>query len=249
MTCRCKAQFCYVCGDRWHTCNCTDQQLAGLLTAAAARRQAAQVQEDVQNQTAAALEREAEAARAYQHELAEELREILQLIDEFELEEATRLAEEAEAERIRALALRRRREEERVRVIGRHFHNLHEEIDFLHSMQRIAMLDRYEFESKIIMENEAACGEVENIKKNPPPDLGRAESDTGGRSENRIPAAERPYSTTKETVKVSPGAKEEQLKVAQDADRIWLREVKRVREDMLLEMAMVEYQRLEGGLD
>jgi hypothetical protein len=40
MTCRCRAEFCYICGLRWRTCACTDAQLANVQQEATARRQA-----------------------------------------------------------------------------------------------------------------------------------------------------------------------------------------------------------------
>jgi len=120
-----------------------------------------QAQEQAGVAAAAARERAERTRQAQEEAMAEELREILQLIDDFELEEATRLAEEAEAERALALSLRQRREEERLQAIGRHFDNLREEMEFVHSVQKIAMLDRYEAESEAARKDGAMKGEFE----------------------------------------------------------------------------------------
>lgn len=177
MTCRCKAQFCYVCGMRWHTCGCTEQQLAVRLAEVEARRLRVQAQEQAAVAAAAARERAERARQAQEEAMAEELREILQLIDDFELAEATRLAEEAEAERAVALALRQRREEEELQAIGRHFDNLREEMGFVHSVQKIAMLDRYKAESEAARKEGVMKGGFEKIEKTYRENLRAAEAE------------------------------------------------------------------------
>ncbi|KAK0630060.1 hypothetical protein B0T17DRAFT_635687 [Bombardia bombarda] len=93
MTCRCGAQFCYVCGLLWRTCACTMEQLAAIKTAAAARR----------------AEREARQA-----EEDAWLRAALEQIERLEAEDRRREEEARAAEEARLEELRRR--EERVRV-------------------------------------------------------------------------------------------------------------------------------------
>ena len=144
MTCRCKAQFCYVCGDRWKTCSCTDEQLLNIQAQVASRREEAAAQTQ---RTAA------ENARRAAEE--EELRQILQEIADFERAEEERLAAELEAARIREEAEqriraeeRRRMEEERLAAVNRKFRQLSVELEILTDVQRVLMAERYEFEKR-----------------------------------------------------------------------------------------------------
>ncbi|KAL1890806.1 hypothetical protein Cpir12675_005231 [Ceratocystis pirilliformis] len=70
MTCRCGAQFCYVCGQRWQSCHCSMADLSRVKQDAATR-----AHERQQREVAEAVE-------------AEELRQALAQIEEFEQEEA-----------------------------------------------------------------------------------------------------------------------------------------------------------------
>ena len=135
MTCRCKAQFCYICGLKWRTCACTDTQLATLQQQAETRRQ---------DQTA----RTARAAAA-----AEEERIVLQMVADFERAEAERMAAEAEAQRRREEEERRRREEERIAAVNLRFHQLTTELESLHDVQRVLIAERYEFEVEVLKKN------------------------------------------------------------------------------------------------
>ncbi|PMD26891.1 hypothetical protein NA56DRAFT_562708, partial [Hyaloscypha hepaticicola] len=135
MTCRCKAEFCYICGLRWRTCACTDAQLANVQREAAARRQAAT------------------ALTARQRAAAEEERLLVQMVADFERQEAERAAAAAEAQRRREEAERlareeerRRREEERIAAISVRFHRFTAELERLHDVQRVLIAERYEFE-------------------------------------------------------------------------------------------------------
>ncbi|RDW84304.1 hypothetical protein BP6252_01894 [Coleophoma cylindrospora] len=135
MTCRCKAEFCYVCGLRWRTCGCSESDLAVVRTRNLARHEAA----------AAALARDDAAAMRDAEE-----REILRLVEEFEREEAERLAREAEQERIeaarRAEEQRRRIEEERISRVHFQFANFRTELESLHAIQQVLLAERHEFE-------------------------------------------------------------------------------------------------------
>ncbi|KAL5329584.1 hypothetical protein ACEPPN_003098 [Leptodophora sp. 'Broadleaf-Isolate-01'] len=146
MTCRCKAQFCYICGDRWKTCSCTDEQLLVMQAQVATRREEAAAQ--TQRTAAENARREAEA---------EELRQILQEIAEFERAEDERLAAELEAARIREEAEqraraeeRRRMEEERLAAVHRKFRQLGLELEILSDVQRVLMAERHEFEIEVL---------------------------------------------------------------------------------------------------
>ncbi|KAE9373022.1 hypothetical protein N431DRAFT_465334 [Stipitochalara longipes BDJ] len=139
MTCRCKAEFCYICGLRWRTCACTDALLANVQQEATARRQA-QV-----------------AQTARQREAAEEERLVLQMVADFERREAERLAAEAEAQRRRDEAERiareeerRRREEMRIAGISLRFRTFNALLEALHDIQRVHIAERYESEVNIL---------------------------------------------------------------------------------------------------
>lgn len=110
MTCRCGAQFCYVCGAPWRTCACSMDQLAELKAAADARRRER-------------ADREAREEAAVQ--------EAIRLVAEFEREEALK-AELLRQEQARVAAERRereleahiRREGERRRAVAARFERL-----------------------------------------------------------------------------------------------------------------------------
>lgn len=130
MTCRCKAQFCYICGLKWRTCGCTDTQLAEIQHLAVARRH----------------EQTAREARAVAD--AEEERIVLQMVADYQRAEAEREAQEAEARGRVEEEQRQRREEERIVAINLRFHQLTNELELLHDVQRVLIAERYEFEDE-----------------------------------------------------------------------------------------------------
>jgi hypothetical protein len=132
MTCRCKAQFCYICGLRWRTCACTDAQLATIQQQAVTRR----VDENIRTARARAEE--------------EEERIVLQMVADFERQEAERLAREAEVQRQAEEEARHHREEERIAAVNLRFHSLNTELEILHNVQRVLMFERHELEAELL---------------------------------------------------------------------------------------------------
>ncbi|TFB04206.1 hypothetical protein CCMA1212_003640 [Trichoderma ghanense] len=148
MTCRCGAQFCYVCGLRWRTCGCTMEQLHAIKEAAEARRAQRLVDERAE---------------------AEELREILAQIEEFERQEALRLEmERLEQERLEMdrwqaeVEERLRMEQIRRQEVEVKYQQLREMLDGLNELQRIIAESRQEDSSRdLAMEAEWAKKQLE----------------------------------------------------------------------------------------
>jgi hypothetical protein len=143
MTCRCKAQFCYICGLRWRTCACTDAQLGEIRTRA----------ENHRNQVAAETARQARE-RLAREAAEEEERIVLQLVADFVAAEAERERVAAEERRVREEAERaareeerRRAEEQRLAMVSAKFRLLGSEMEALHNIQRVLLSERYEFET------------------------------------------------------------------------------------------------------
>ncbi|RDL38602.1 uncharacterized protein BP5553_02942 [Venustampulla echinocandica] len=146
MTCRCNAQFCYICGLRWRTCSCTNDQLA-----------------DIQGQ--AAIRRNEEAARtALQTAAAEEERRALWLVAEFERREAEMEAAEAEARRVQEEEEQRRQEEERIAAVNVRFLHLSTELESLHDVQHVRIAERYDLEQETLQKERENALETLSIR-------------------------------------------------------------------------------------
>lgn len=116
-----------------------------------------QAQVATRREEAAAQTQRTAAENARREAEAEELRQILQEIAEFERAEDERLAAELEAARIREEAEqraraeeRRRMEEERLAAVHRKFRQLGLELEILSDVQRVLMAERHEFEIEVL---------------------------------------------------------------------------------------------------
>ncbi|KAI0549038.1 hypothetical protein F4679DRAFT_286522 [Xylaria curta] len=130
MTCRCGAEFCYVCGARWRTCACTMTQLAALKEHAASRRQKR-------------LDKEAAEEAAIQEavRLVEEYEREEELKAELLRQERARLAEERQRAELEA---RIRREGERRRAVTLRFEELRATFEDLHATQQTIVAQTHE---------------------------------------------------------------------------------------------------------
>ncbi|KAL1963267.1 hypothetical protein VTN77DRAFT_8490 [Rasamsonia byssochlamydoides] len=134
VTCKCKAEFCYACGARWPTCDCTEQDMT-TRRAELTRRRAARERE---------AEQEAEIAAAIAAVEAMERRE--------------------EEERIRREEQRRRREEEQAREreaqrlleIDERIQQLQECLQTINKKQKIDLLNRQERQTQQLHAQNAA---------------------------------------------------------------------------------------------
>ncbi|KAF4975314.1 hypothetical protein FZEAL_7879 [Fusarium zealandicum] len=147
MTCRCGRQFCYVCGRQWRTCSCTMEQLHALKEGTTTRR----------------TERLAKELAE-----AEELRQILLQIEEFEREEALK-AELLRQEQERLEEERRQRElEERVRQesirrrdVELKYQELRVLLDDLHELQGVLLdVDQEKDVERLVIGNKNAEEEL-----------------------------------------------------------------------------------------
>lgn len=156
MTCRCGAQFCYVCGLQWRTCECSIVDLDNVKEQAQERREQRRQREE-----------EADAD-------AEELRAILEQIEAFEKEEerkAALLAEqrrkEAQERRERELLERVKAESARVRDIGLKFQHLRETLDGLHDLQFVLVeTDQEEAAASLANEEQLATAQLNSKHEN-----------------------------------------------------------------------------------
>lgn len=139
MTCRCGAQFCYVCGARWRTCGCTMEQLAEVKSAARQRQ-------------------ELRALRQAREE--SETAEAIRLVAEFEREEARKVQlllrerERREAEiRRRELEQRIKREEDRRAAVVTKFAKLRDTLEELHVLQHVAVVQELDRRAAVLAHN------------------------------------------------------------------------------------------------
>nr|KMM68683.1 IBR domain-containing protein [Coccidioides posadasii RMSCC 3488] len=131
MICKCRAQFCYTCGARWRTCQCTEVDQ---------RRR----EEELQDRR---FERNA-AAELEARELADALAEIERLEQReaeeiVRREEARRRAEEEEA---------REREAQRMMAIAESTRNMRLALDRINKLQQTVLIKRHEADASSLQE-------------------------------------------------------------------------------------------------
>lgn len=136
MTCRCKAQFCYVCGLRWRTCACTDAEFIRLQLEINLRRR--------ERSRGAHRGMDALAAAA----AAEDERQAIAEVEQFIRQEVEREARVAREERRNPEGARQRQQDARVEEITHRYHALHEELELLQNQQNISIIERHESEQQ-----------------------------------------------------------------------------------------------------
>ncbi|KAI9894851.1 MAG: hypothetical protein M1814_000071 [Vezdaea aestivalis] len=142
MTCKCKAEFCYVCGAPWMTCACTEEDQY--------RRQ-----QEILDRHVLDNEKNAEAEAAIRAD---------QVLEE---EEAARAVQEAEDRR---LETERRLEQTRTEL-NAHYDHLIKALSALHTYQRVLMLSRHEAESQSLAQEHMEANHPSDPSAGTPPHL------------------------------------------------------------------------------
>ncbi|KAI9650902.1 hypothetical protein NHQ30_000937 [Ciborinia camelliae] len=153
ITCRCKAEWCFICLARWETCQCTKAQY--------------ELQQQIQqSREASAFEAQLRTLQTSREgdrvrRAAEEQRIDVQMVEDFERQQAEELGRKAERRAQLDENIRRRREEAIVAEIAHIFEAIREDLQMLHYSQKFRLATRSREEYLVLHERQLEIHSLE----------------------------------------------------------------------------------------